>query len=261
MRVAELYDLTAKVAIVTGGAMGNGRGIALALADCGASVAVSDIDADAAQRVTDEITEMGHDSCFVKTDIGSVKDIEHMVATVMRRYGRVDILVNNAGILTLSSTPAVASLADTTEDSWTRMMDINLKGAVFCAKAVIPHMVRQHAGNIINLGSSASANGGLGNETVEYDISKAGMECLTKALARSYAQDGIRVNSISPGVIDTPMHRDRHSIVKGLESLIPLGRLGTPDDIGSVAAWLASDASSYVTGQAIHVNGGLRLVS
>lgn len=261
MPPAELLDLRGRVAIVTGGAMGNGRGIALALAGCGADVVVADIDAAAAGAVVDEMRAMGRDPLFVRTDVASVGDIGRMVDAVIARYGRIHILVNNAGILTLSLGEGGPSLADTTEESWTRMMDINLKGAVFCAKAVLPHMVRQHSGVIINIGSSGSANGGLGNETVEYDISKAGMECLTKALARFHAGDGVRVNSISPGVIDTPMHAARQAEVRAMEAAIPLGRLGTPEDIGGVAAWLASDLSAYVTGQAIHVNGGLRMVS
>jgi 3-oxoacyl-[acyl-carrier protein] reductase len=164
--------------------------------------------------------------------------------------------VNNAGILELYD------VVDMPVESWDRIIEVNLKGPVFLTQAAMRGMMNRGRGGIVNIGSSLSANGGAGAEGVPYNISKAGLQCFTKTLAKQLASYGIRVNSVSPGIIDTPMLRGPFppEDVQGFAADVPLGRLGLPEDVADATVFLLSDAASYITGQAIHVNGGLMMV-
>ena len=239
-----------KTAVVTGGGSGLGRAIALAFAREGAMVAVWDIKAEQAMAVSGTIESMGQTSQAQAVDVSTGAQVESAVAKIMDSWGHIDILVNNAGIC------QVASIENISEDDWDRIMAVNLKGTFLCSRAVMGAMKKQKTGKIINMGSVAGKIGGIATGA-HYSASKAGVMCFTKSLARELAPYGINVNGIAPGVIETEMTR---TITGGnwdaYLSSIPFGRIGTEDDVARVALFLASEDSSYLTGEIIDVNGG-----
>jgi NAD(P)-dependent dehydrogenase (short-subunit alcohol dehydrogenase family) len=192
-----------------------------------------------------------------QADIADLDQGAAVVDRAVREFGKVDFLVNNSGVLGLYD------VIDMTVGDWDRTIAINLRGTVFLTQRVMRSMIDRRSGSIVNIGSSLSASGGAGPEGVDYNVSKAGLECFTKTLARQLAPHGVRANSVSPGIIDTPMLRGPFpdEAVAGFVDVIPLGRLGTPDDVAAATCFLLSDAASYITGQALHVNGGARMVS
>lgn len=242
--------LKGKVAIVTGAAQGIGRGIALALSKEGAKVVVSDI-SDKNADVVKEIKSLGFEALAVKTNVANSKETEEMAKAAIKKFGRIDILVNNAGIYPFKP------LIDMKEEEWDRVISINLKGVFNCTKAVLPKMIEQKSGNIVNICSVAGAVIGYAG-LVHYSASKGGVLGFTRAAALDLTQYGIRVNAIAPGGIETPGTK----AVGGEEALkqavlaIPLKRMGQPEDIANLAVFLASDDSSYITGQLIVVDGG-----
>jgi len=245
--------LMGKVAIITGSARGIGRAIARRFAREGASLALIDILEDELLKVADEVRLMGSKVLHIKADVSSVGEVRMAIARVFEAYGKIDILVNNAGIF------SSASLEELSEERWNRVMDVNLKSAVFLSQQVAEYMKRQGGGKIINIASTAGITGGY-YAGIDYSISKAGLIALTKSLARRLAKYNIKVNAIAPGIIDTPMTQAwPKEVIKELLTKIPLGRLGSPDDVASVAAFLASDDADYITGQVIIVDGGLTL--
>jgi len=235
---------------VTGAAQGIGRGIALALAKEGAKVVVSDI-LDKNTEVAREIEKLGSEALAVKTNVANSKEAEELAKAAIKKFGRIDILVNNAGIYPYKP------LVEMSEEEWDRVISINLKGVFNCTKAVLPKMIEQKKGNIINICSIAGAVIGYVG-LVHYAASKGGVLGFTRAAALDLAQYGIRVNAIAPGGIVTP----GTTAFAGEEALkqaalaIPLKRMGQPEDIANMAVFLASDDSSYITGQLMVVDGG-----
>ena len=244
-----------KTALVTGAGSGIGRATSLALAREGARVVVSDINAEGAEATLSIIKERGGEGVFVHADVSKAADVEALVTGVIQTYGRLDCAYNNAGVEGYME----GRLHEYPEDIWDRLIDINLKGVWLCLKYEIPRMLEQGGGAIVN---TASAAGLVGSRRLAaYVASKHGVVGLTKAAALEYARDGIRVNAVCPGIIDTPM-MDR--LIAGrqddYEATIPtrqpVGRLGTPEEIAEAVAWLCSDAASLVTGIAMSVDGG-----
>jgi 3-oxoacyl-[acyl-carrier protein] reductase len=238
-------DLLNKVAIVTGAARGIGAGIADYLSSQGASVLVADVNLTQAQSFADELNKKGRNAIAVQVDISSVESVEQMVKTAIDKFKKIDILVNNAGIIDPNCLP------DTLIENWDKVISVNLRGTYLCSKIVIQEMVKNKSGKIINIGSMAGENGGL-KAGPDYSASKAGIICLAKSFAKYGAQYGITANVVCPGFIETDMTKGRDD-----PSSVPLGRLGTPEDIAKVVYFLASSLSDYITGATIDVNGGL----
>lgn len=237
-----------RTAIVTGGGQGIGRAICGIFAEEGAAVVVVDINESAAGETARQLNREGHAARAVRADISVGTDISALVAGVVEEYGRVDILVNNAGLALFRSVEAC------TEEEWDRVMAVNLKGPFLLSKALLPTMIARQSGAVINLASVAGKTGGVVSGA-PYSVSKAGIECLTKSLARELAPHGVRVNAIAPGIIDTALtaHHDPAFV-----DAIPLGgSKGEPRDVAEAALFLASDRSRHITGEILDVNGGL----
>jgi 3-oxoacyl-[acyl-carrier protein] reductase len=243
--------LEGEVAIVTGSSRGIGRAIAERFATEGARLAVTYVaEPEAARAVVDGITGSGGEAFAVAVDVSRSDQVDAMTRTVIDRFGRIDILVNNAGI------HIAKGVLETTEDDWDRTIDINLKGAWLCSRSVAPIMLAQHSGRIINMSSNSGLYHPSAMRFTEYVVSKAGMNGLTKALALALGPD-IRVNAICPGWIRTDMLEEIDSEVhERILAETALARWGTPEDIASAALFLASGASSFITGELMLVAGG-----
>ncbi len=243
-------NLDNKISIVTGAARGLGRSIALDLARREADIVVCDVNLEGTEAVAAEVRYLGRRALSLKVDVSKASDVSRMVDRVMKEFGRIDILVNNAGIC------QVAPIEEITEEDWDRVMTVNLKGVFLCSKAVMGVMKRQRSGRIVNMGSVAGKLGGI-STAANYSVSKAGVICFTKALAREMAPYGVTVNAVAPGVITTDMTL---GITKGDFSNylrnIPLGTIGSPEDIAYAVAFLASEEARYITGEILDVNGG-----
>ena len=244
--------LKGKVAIVTGAAQGIGRGIVLALAKEGAKVVVSDV-SDKIADVVREIESLGSEALAAKANVADSKETEGMAKAAIKKFGRIDILVNNAGIYPFKP------LVEMKEEDWDRVMGVNLKGVFNCTKAVLPKMIEQKSGNIINISSIAGTVLGYLN-LVHYSASKGGVLGFTRSAALELAQYRIRVNAIAPGAVETPGTKVvGEEALKQVEQTIPQKRVGQPDDIANLVVFLASDDSSYITGQLIVVDGGFTI--
>lgn len=239
-----------KVSIVTGAGQGLGRAIGLRLAEGGADIAILDINLESAKKVAEEIESMGRKALFLKGDVSRSLEVKMMVDLVLQKFGKIDILINNAGI------SLVAYVENMTEEDWDRVMTVNLKSIFLCSKAVMGIMKKQGSGRIVNLGSVAGKLGGF--KTCAYSVSKAGIMCFTKALARELAPFGITVNAVAPGMINTEMAQNisKGNFSRYLKS-IPLGRIGSPEDVANAVAFLVSDEARYITGEILDVNGGM----
>ncbi len=243
-------SLTGKTALVTGAAQGIGRDIALALATDGADVAICDVNLEAAQKTAADIGAKGRRSLALKANVAASADVTAMIDQVVEKFGKIDILVNNAGI---TRDGLILRMKD---DDWDLVLDINLKGAFLCTKAALKYMSKQRGGTIINIASIVGAMGNAGQ--ANYVASKAGLIGLTKTIAREYANRGITANAVAPGFIDTAMTQALSENVRTeLAKQIPMGKLGTPEDVANAVRFLASPWASYITGQVIHVNGGM----
>ena len=244
-------DLTDKVAIVTGSGRGIGKAIALRLAKAGATVVTNSIsDPTSAEAVAAEIKAMNRNSLAVRGDVSMSEDVTKMVETAVSAFGKVDIMVNNAGIT------RDHLLMRLTDDDWDRVIAVNLRSVFLCTRAVLKYMTRQRWGRIINMASVVGIAGNAGQ--ANYAASKAGIIGFTKTVAKEVASRGITVNAIAPGFIDTQMtqHLDeawKQEILKR----IPLGSLGTPQDVAEAAAFLASEEARYITGHVLNVDGGM----
>lgn len=239
-----------KVAIVTGAAQGIGRAIGLLLAKEGAHIVVSDINLAKAQETAQEIEALGRKALPIQVNVASLEDVEKMVTAVMERFGRIDILVNNAGIT------RDRMILRMTEEEWDAVLNVNLKGTFNCTKAVVRHMAKQKSGKIVNIASVVGemGNAGQGN----YAASKAGVIGFTKSMAREFAQRGININAVAPGFIETAMTDAIPEAAKEeWKKWIPMQRIGRPEDVAQAVLFLVSEASSYITGQVLNVNGGI----
>jgi 3-oxoacyl-[acyl-carrier protein] reductase len=243
-------SLSGKTALVTGAAQGIGRDIALGLAADGADVAICDVNLEAAQKTAADIEATGRRSLAVKANVASSGDVNAMVEQVIQAFGRLDILVNNAGI---TRDGLILRMKD---EDWDLVLSINLKGAFLCTKAALKHMTKQRSGTIINIASIVGAMGNAGQ--ANYVASKAGLIGMTKTIAREYANRNVTANAVAPGFIDTAMTQAlSENVRQELSKQIPLGRLGTSEDVAQAVRFLASPAAAYITGQVIHVNGGM----
>jgi len=247
----EAFSLSGKVALVTGGSRGIGRAIAIGLAKFGADVAVTSRKLPDLEEVAAEIKGLGRRSMAVATHVGRMDEINSLVPKVKEELGRIDILVNNAG-----TNPTMDQALDIEERAWDSIMNLNLKGLFFLSQAVARLMKEQGGGKIINVASVA----GLTPDILPvYSISKAGVIMATKVMAQQWAQYGIRVNAIAPGLTRTRFSQalwDNPDILQGAMMLTPLRRVGEPDEMVGATVFLASDASSYVTGHVLVIDGG-----
>jgi 2-hydroxycyclohexanecarboxyl-CoA dehydrogenase len=245
-----------RVTIVTGGAGGFGREIALGLARDGARVALIDRDADGGRRTAEAIAALGGDALALEADIAQKTAVDAAVATVLARWETVHVLVNNAGW------DRVMPFSETTEALWDRLLAINLKGPIACTRAVLDAMVAQRYGRIVNIASDAGRVGSTGEAV--YAAAKGGVIAFTKSMARELARWGITVNCVCPGPSDTPLFRQEviepyPKLAESLVRAIPLGRLGTPRDIAAAVLFLAGEDAGYITGQTLSVSGGLTM--
>jgi 3-oxoacyl-[acyl-carrier protein] reductase len=247
MRMGKLTD---KIAIVTGGHRGIGRGIAEAFATAGADVAIADaVHQERATPVLEAIREIGRRALYVRTDVSQEVQVRSMVNAAVAEFGRVDILVNNAGTLTQ------ALLVDLSVEDWDRVMGVNLRGVFLCTRYVLPHMLNQGGGCIINVASQLGQIGGV--ELVHYSASKGGVIAFTKALAREVAPHNVRVNAIAPGPILTDMMAEESEDWKTTKlAELPSRRFGEIHEVAPTAVFLASDDASYYVGQTLGPNGG-----
>ena len=248
--LAKMVDFSGQVVFVTGASRGIGRAIARVFARAGASVALASRSAEPLAAVAGEVEAAGGEALVVPTDVAVEAEVDAAVERVVGAWGRVDVLVNNAGLIDFGSLHEIAPVA------WDRVIGANLTGAYLCSRAVAPIMQKQKSGRIINVTSVSAQTGGVSGG-VHYTASKGGLTAMTKTLARDLAPYGIAVNAISPGQIDadpellTPEQREK------VTAMIPLGRLGEPEEIAYAAVFLASPLANYVTGTTLDVNGGI----
>ncbi len=246
-------SLAGKTAIVTGGRRGIGRAIALALAEAGADIALADrvIDDGALEAVAEEVKKLGRRSLAIQTDITQKADVDNLVRKTVAEFGTIDILVNNAAM------NIRAPLLELEEKGWDRVIDTDLKGYYLCSQAAGKIMVKQKRGNIINIASTAAVD--TTPQMGAYSVAKTGVVMLTRMLALELAEYNIRVNAVAPSIVKTKFSQplwDDPKTLKQIESEIPLGRLAEPEDIAGPVLFLASEASAYITGHTLVVDGG-----
>ena len=260
-------DVTDKFSVVTGGGRGIGRGISLMLARNGAHVAVADVNVENAKKVAAQVADLGRRSLVVALDVTDQESTDRMVEEVIESFGRVDILVNNAGVI---GAEGWEQREKPNEDDWDLIFEVNVKGIARVTDAIVPNMKDNRYGKIINIASIAARQGDRGNPP--YAVSKSGVISLTQSQALDLAPHNINVNAICPGLLWTPMFEriinrsavtpnpegksDRELFLDRVAASIPLGREQTPDDIGNLASFLASDYACNITGQPINVSGG-----
>ena len=265
--IQQLFDLTNKTAIVTGGAMGIGKGIALRLAEAGASVMIVDlVSPNEAETTLNEIEAIGAKAAYLQVDLSVTSNLNTVIEKTLAAFGDIHILVNNAGIF------KYMPVTDLSEELWDKTLNLNLKAVAFLSKLVVNAMIaKKHGGKIINISSidSLKPSGNLS----QYDASKGGVRMLTRAFAKEVGKHGILVNDIAPGGVNTPgvqkmsgenVPKEQQEAMKAqmeqFVKMLPLQRMGEPVDIGNAALFLASDASNYMTGSTMIVDGGLLIM-
>lgn len=246
-----MMDLTGKTALITGSGRGIGKAIACKLASFGANIVINDIASSTyADETAQELVKAGTDAICLKGDVRNFEEIEKIMKNTLDKFGRIDILVNNAGIT------KDGLLMRMSDEDWDAVLEINLKGAFHMIKAAARPMMKQRAGSIINVASVVGVMGNAGQ--ANYVSSKAGLIGLTKTVAREFASRGITCNAIAPGFIKSAMTDQLSDDVKAdYFKQIPLGRFGEVEDVADAAAFLASDMAKYITGQVLHIDGGL----
>ena len=250
-----------KVAIVTGGSRGIGEATAIEFAKAGADVAVTSRKLPELERVAGEIRKLGRKAFAIETHVGRMDQIQNLIAQVMAQFGRIDILMNNAG------TSVAAPALDFPEKGWDAVMNTNLKGLFYLSQGVAKIMKEQGGGSIINVASISGINPEV--PVLAYSVSKAGVIMVTKSMAVEWGQYNIRVNAIAPGPIDTALFNSRYKVMPqdqakrmldGMASRLPLRHIGQPYEIADAALFLASDASSFMTGQLMILDGGMTII-
>jgi len=254
-------ELQGQVAIVTGAGRGIGRATALELARLGADIVIAELDAGGADKTAALVKDLGRRAVVVPTDVTKRTDLATMVERTRTAFGRIDVLVNNAGIYRAAAT------LDVTEEHWDAIMTINAKAVFFATQAVLPMMIAQKSGSIVSLASMAGKIGSRTNRP--YNASKAAVISMTKSLALAHAADGIRVNCVCPGFVETDMwtmvareqsallNQTPEEFTRKRQESVPLGRMERPEDVAAVIGFLASPRAAYMTGQALSVDGGL----
>jgi 2-hydroxycyclohexanecarboxyl-CoA dehydrogenase len=250
--------LKGKTAIVTGGARGIGRAIALRLARDGANVGILDIQEELANKTAEEIKTLGVKAMALRCDATRYEEVKEAVAQIHKALGSIDILINNAG------TDDSRNFVDTDEALWDRILNVNYRSFLIASHVCIPYMIEQKSGNIVSLGSDAGRIGNPGE--VLYCGTKAAIMASSKALAKELARFGIRVNAVSPGPVQTDLWEQLHpgekgqKITEALSKVIPMRRIGAPEDVADVVAFFVSDDSRYLTGQVLSIDGGLTMI-
>ena len=252
-----IFGLKNKVALVVGGGGELGKAMALGIAKAGADVAIADIKVQAANAVSKEITALGRESIALEVDVTNSKIVDNMVEKVIAKFNQIDILVNSAGIS--NHVPA----HEMSDEDWESVVKINLNGTFFCCRAVGKYMVKQQKGSIINIASMSGSITNKDSFNASYCASKGGVKMLSKQLAEQWARYNIRINSISPGYMRTELaihYIDDPKNKKWIEMVSPMKRAGMPDELMGLAIYLASDASSFVTGEDVIIDGGWTIV-
>ncbi|MGE7949263.1 SDR family NAD(P)-dependent oxidoreductase [Lysinibacillus sp. NPDC093688] len=255
MSILNRFSLKDKVSIVTGGAMGLGKAMALALAQSGSHIVIADLNLEEAQKTADQFKrDEGIDTLAIKMDVTNEQHVNNMVTKVLNHFGKIDVLFNNAGI-TIHEKAEEMSFED-----WNKVININLNGVFLVSKAVGKVMIDQKRGSIINISSMSGIIANTPQRQSSYNASKAGVIMLTKSLAMEWAKHNIKVNTIAPGYMKTeltkPYFEQGGDMIDTWMNLTPMGRPGTPDELGGIALYLASEASSFVTGGVFTVDGG-----
>lgn len=247
-----MRSLEGKVAIVTGGSAGLGKATILKFAALGATVINWDINAERGEALRDELIKDSHKTAFYTVNTTDIYSISEAVADIISKYGAIDILVNNAGIT------RDATMQKMTSDQWQQVIDINLTGVFNCTKAVVPHMVQKGFGRIISISSVVGLYGNFGQ--TNYAAAKAGVIAMTQTWAKELGRKGINANAVAPGFIHTEiLNAMPDEVLDKMKAKVPLQRLGRPEDIANINAFLASDEADYINGSTISVDGGITL--
>lgn len=253
----DLFDLSGYCSIVTGASAGIGLVMAEALARRGSDLVLVGRNAEHLEAAAAKLQGIGRRVATVAIDVADDAAPARIVEAALGLAGRIDVLVNNAGFMTFSSP------LDVDDKTWDEIFKVNVRAPMRITRAVLPVMIKSNRGSIINIGSSWSSRASAFNQDgggVDYCSSKAALQALTRATAQDVASNNIRVNAIAPGAVDTPMHADHRALLYEFEKYIPLGRIQMAEDLAGTVVFLASDASGYITGQTLHVNGGLLMV-
>jgi NAD(P)-dependent dehydrogenase (short-subunit alcohol dehydrogenase family) len=258
VKTKELFDLSGNTVVVTAGGHGLGREYCIAMAEFGADVVCNDINMTLAEETLDHLKPFGQRAMAIQGDVSKEVDIERLISEALRKFGKIDVFFCNAGITNRFVPPH-----ELTYEDWSKVVAINLRGTFICMKAVLPVMLKQKKGSIISTASVAGLPGGFAPDSSVYGATKAAIIGLTRHAAVAYAKEGIRINAIAPGIHDTKpvglgISPEKQEELKPLiQARIPMGRIGEPSEIRALAVYLASDASSYVTGQVFIEDGGL----
>ena len=252
-----LFDMTGKVVAVTGAGQGIGRTLSKGFAAAGAKLVIVDMNADLLPVTKGIVEELGAGVSVVVADVAADDTPKRIADACMALGGRIDCLINNAGIMSYTDARTI------TDDEFDRMITVNFKAPVRIMREVLPIMEKQGSGSVINIGSSWSSRASVFNQSgggVDYCAAKAALQSYTRGAAQNLAESHVRLNAIAPGGVDTPMHAHHRDFLMEYEKYIPLGRMTVAEDLVGTAIFLASEASAYITGQTIHVNGGMIMV-